>query len=81
MKRHPLPGNGWLNSQELPPGPASISSVSARTRAGVIFGSVPAEMIRMNSIQAFSFGVSVSQSPLGALGAMMGPSVISQKSP
>lgn len=46
--------------------PASRSTRRARTRSGVILGSLPFEMMRMNAIHRRSFGVSYSQaSPKG----------------
>ena len=50
------------------PHPASRSAISALTRVGVIFGSLPHEMTRMNSTHACSFGVSWSHGPAGAVG-------------
>lgn len=54
----------------------SLSSrfLSAVTRAGVILGSRPPEITLMNSTHAFSFSVSWSHGPAGAMGTVTGPS-------
>jgi len=74
-----------LNLPRPTPHPASRSSLNALTRADVTFGSLPQEITLIDSIHAFSFAVSWSHCPAGAVGGVNTVSdsskLISPKSP